>query len=285
MSSGILGSVLLLSAASCAALAVGSDETRAGTFIVHTGHREKSSEDSAGLPSDNVEDPWTTTTPRHKNIHKHRGCEDAPPEKTGFEVHTDEGRLGFASCQDLTSKCHNWANASYVQDACPVSCFLCDPSAAGKHNEPPCYDSIITGVRFKNGPKAVCSDLAMYCNHTSLYYHVQAACRLTCGLCDAHIGHVAGQCADLESHDQPEFMVAGQVASCSDLGAFCGGGYANSNLIKHKCPRTCGVCEDLTTSVMPPRKDYEEGSANEGQSDCDRRRRYGFCTTRRRRNM
>merc|ERR1719247_381777 len=53
------------------------------------------------------------------------GCEDKPPESTGFEVHTSEGFLGFASCTDLAGKCHNWINSTRVQLACPVSCYIC----------------------------------------------------------------------------------------------------------------------------------------------------------------
>lgn len=214
------------------------------------------------------------------------GCEDKPPESTGFEVHTKEGFLGFASCTDLQSKCHNWINSTRVQQACPVSCFVCDPNAKKVENGPPCYDSKETGVRFKNGPQASCTDLANYCNHSTLYYHVQAACRLTCGLCEAHVGHVAGQCRDLESHDEPEFMVSGNLAACTDLIDFCSG-HTDAYLIRHKCPRTCGACPEVSTSTHSSYQTSSEISFNSGQepSDCDRRRRWGFCSTRRRRNL
>lgn len=237
-----------------------------------------------GLPSDGVEDPWTTTSKRPRGW-----CKDAAPEGTGFEIHTDEGFLGFASCLDLVTKCHNWVNSTKIQEVCPVSCFLCDPEATKLAEGPPCYDSIVTGVRFKNGPQASCLDLANYCNHSTLFYHVQAACRLTCGLCEAHVGHVEGQCDDLQAHDEPEFMVAGQLAACTELTDFCQGGFSESYLVRHKCPRTCGACPEQmssTHSSYTTSKEYTtENSGTSDQAECDRRRRWGFCTTRRRRNL
>jgi hypothetical protein len=239
-------------------------------------------------------DDWITSTTQPPEGEGHSdsgwfGCEDKPPEQTGFEVHTDDGFLGYASCQDLTSKCHNWLNSTKVQQACPVSCFICDPNAKPEPEGPPCYDAISTGIKFKLGPQATCADLANYCNHTALWYHVQAACRLTCGLCDAHVGHVSGKCHDLEAHDEPEFMVAGQISACTDLVDFCDGA-PDSYIIRHKCPRTCGACPDQLTSTT--QSSYTstanpEDSFNTGQekSDCDRRRRWGFCSTRRRRNL
>lgn len=215
------------------------------------------------------------------------GCEDKPPEETGFEVHTDDGFLGYASCQDLANKCHNWINSTKVQKACPISCFICDPNAKPEAEGPPCYDAATTGIRFKLGPQATCQDLANYCNHTTLWYHVQAACRLTCGMCDAHVGHVEGKCHDLEAHDQPELMVSGQIAACTDLVDFCDNSQ-DSYLIRHKCPRTCGACPDQLTSTAQSSYTSTTGESfnmGEEKSDCDRRRRWGFCSTRRRRNL
>jgi len=217
------------------------------------------------------------------------GCEDKPPEMTGFEVHTDQGFLGYATCTDLADKCHNWINSSRIQSACPVSCYICDPNEVkAERRGPPCYDSTMTGVRFKNGPQATCTDLTNYCNHTELYHHVQAACRMTCGLCEAKVGHVAGQCKDLQADDEPEFMVAGGLASCTDMIDFCSG-YKDAYLIRHKCPRTCGACPMLTTtthsSFTTSAEITYDAMGGEEPSTCDRRRRWGFCSTRRRRNM
>lgn len=216
-------------------------------------------------------------------------CKDMPAEHTGFEVHTDEGFLEHASCQALSSKCHNWKNSTKVQEVCPVSCFICDPVTSHvMMPEPPCYDAVMTGVRFRNGPEAKCMDLANYCNHSTLYLHVQAACRLTCGLCEAHVGHVAGGgCRDLDTNDHPQYMIAGSAASCSDLVDFCSNS-DESYLIRHKCPRTCGACPEQIAaaarleSFRNSAGDSSEYHANVENSDCTRRRRWGFCSNRRR---
>jgi len=222
-------------------------------------------------------------------------CKDHSPNSTGFEIHTPDGFLGWATCEDLKPKCHNWLNSSHVQKACPKTCFVCDPNQSVYREGPACYDSSVTGVKFKNGPEARCIDLANYCNHTTLYYHVQAACRLTCGLCDAHVGHVSGKCHDLKAHEQPEFRISGDIAECSDLADFCGG-VDSAYLIRHKCPRTCGACPDQNPKSDQPEHPGIESAKNAEESnydakpggdptDCDRRRRWGFCATRRRRNM
>jgi hypothetical protein len=273
MYSGILvGCLLWLPAASDALSSTGTGgETfiryrdANATAVPHDGHQLKN---------------WT----QHKDAWF--GCMDLPPDQTGFQVWTREGLLGNASCADLHTKCHGWANSSKVMESCPISCFICDPHVKKVKQGPPCYDSVITGVRFKNGPQASCLDLALYCNHSTLYYHVQAACRKTCGLCDAHVGHVEGECHDLEPHQEPEFMVAGALAPCGDLMDFCAGN-GEAYLIRHKCPKTCGACPEAITSTHSSYTTSQEMTFNSGQepSDCDRRRRWGFCSTRRRRNL
>lgn len=218
-------------------------------------------------------------------------CEDKAPESTGFEIFTEEGFIGHASCTELSNKCHGWINSTRVQLVCPVTCFICDPSNNHAHQGPPCYDSVVTGVKFQHGPKATCLQLASYCNHTTLANHVQAACRLTCGLCEAHVGQPQGEgvCRDMDSHDEPEFLISGNLASCTDLMDFCGEGATNHNayLVRSKCPRTCGACQDMTTTSHMTTLPREPDSSNSGEmtADCDRRRRWGFCSTRRRRNF
>jgi hypothetical protein len=222
------------------------------------------------------------------NSGRRKACEDYEPEKTGFEIHTDEGFIGYASCDELSTKCHGWINSTRVQMVCPASCFICDPSVKTFQGGYACYDSEQTGVRFRHGPQATCTDLANYCNHTLLYYHVQAACRTTCGNCEATVGVPKGQCRDLDSHDEPEFTISGQLAACTDLMDFCEAGHADSMLIKHKCPRTCRVCADMASTTHSSYTTSDEMSFNTGtqeNSDCDRRRRWGFCSSRRRRNI
>lgn len=215
-----------------------------------------------------------------------KACADSEAESTGFEVHTGEGFLRYAACEDLKGYCHNWVNSSIVQTVCPVTCFLCDPSLHGFHPDaPPCYDMIVTGVKFKNGPEATCADLASYCTHSTLFYHVQAACRMTCGLCEAHVGHPEGECVDAASNEAPEFMINGGLAACTDLTDFCEN-HPDSYLIRHKCPITCGACPEVSTSTHSSFQTSKEMTFDDGAdpSDCQRRRRWGFCATRRRRN-
>jgi hypothetical protein len=53
--------------------------------------------------------------------------------------------------------------------------------------------------------------------------------------------------------------------------------HPDSFLIRHKCPLTCGICEAPSTS--PPPATHEELF-----HQCSTRRRWGLCSTRRRRN-
>lgn len=274
-------SILLCAVSSVAAKAVVQE-----TFIVS---RDESSQPVANETENQINKTEPLEAPGWAEKRRGSFCEDLPPEGTGFEIFTNEGFIGHASCTELAGKCHGWINSTRVQLACPVSCFLCDPTQQHYHQGPPCYDAIVTGVKFKQGPTASCSDLANYCNHSTLFQHVQAACRLTCGLCEAHIGHVEGACRDLDSHDEPEFMMSGMLSSCTDLMDFCQPGPNNpqANLVRHKCPRTCGACPELTSTTHSSFQTSNEMSFNSGEepSDCDRRRRWGFCSTRRRRNL
>lgn len=213
-------------------------------------------------------------------------CADSDAESTGFETFTDEGFLKYSDCSDLAQLCHGWENSSLVQQACPVTCFICDPRMGFYQPEgPPCYDAVVTGIRFKNGPEARCIDLRAYCTHSTLFYHVQAACRMTCGLCEAHVGHVEGHCNDANSNEPPEFNINGLLASCSDLVDFCEN-HPDSYLIRHKCPVTCSACPEVTTSTFRTFQTSQEATFDDGgdPSSCERRRRFGFCATRRRRN-
>lgn len=217
-------------------------------------------------------------------------CQDAPPEHTGFDVHGGEGFMKHAACEDLLHYCHNSSIGEQVRVSCPLSCMVCKPGhAESGHNgeSGPCFDAVNTGIRFKDGPKAACPDLVNYCNHSSIGAQVSEACKLTCGRCglvveapflDAH-----GNCIDLQTHEEPQFTVAGALAGCSDIAQFCEN-HPDSNLIRHKCPLTCGVCgnDDEATTTTPESSEIKiPGDAG----GCDRRRRWGFCSTRRRRNV
>jgi hypothetical protein len=216
-------------------------------------------------------------------------CEDVAPEHTGFDVHDDTGFVKHASCDDLTSHCHEATVGEQVRVSCPVSCFICTPGTAGGEDtwHGKCFDAVSTGIRFRDGPQASCADLINYCNHTSIGMQVKEACKLSCGLCELHVEgpylDAYGNCEDLASHEEPEFTVSGQLAGCSDMAQFCQN-HPDSYLIRHKCPLTCGVCGNAgdVTTAAPTANDVQIPGDTGG---CNRRRRYGFCSTRRRRNI
>jgi len=217
-------------------------------------------------------------------------CEDVTPEHTGFDVHGDDGFMKHASCDDLTSHCHNSSIGEQVRVSCPVACFICMEKGAGsgsrKEKDVPCFDTVSTGIRFREGPKAGCSDLINYCNHTSIGQQVREACRLSCGLCEIHVEgpylDKHGNCMDLQTHEEPQFTVSGALAGCNDMAQFCKN-HPDSYLIRHKCPLSCGVCGNSMTTTVKPVDDTIKIPGDVG--GCSRRRRWGFCSTRRRRNV
>lgn len=216
-----------------------------------------------------------------------RICQDVTPEHTGFDVHGEDGFMKHASCEDLAQYCHNSSVGEQVRVSCPVSCFICmEGGPAAHHNLGPCFDAVNTGIRFRDGPKATCSDLINYCNHTSIGSQVQEACKLSCGLCELHIEgpylDAYGNCVDLQTHEEPQFTVAGSLAGCSDMAQFCNN-HPDSYLIRHKCPLSCGVCGNHPSTTASP--ESEEVNIPGDVGGCDRRRRWGFCSTRRRRNV
>jgi len=213
-------------------------------------------------------------------------CKDSAPEHTGFDVNGDDGFLKHAACADLTPHCHNASISKQVRTACPVSCFICLPGGAHdpNHLDGPCYDAKNTGIRFREGKTATCHDLKNYCNHTAIGSQVRQACKLSCGLCELHIEGAYtdsyGKCADLPTHEEPQFKIAGNLAGCADMAQFCQN-HPDSYLIRHKCPSSCGVCSNTT----PPPKAADAEATTTDAPTCSRRRRWGFCQTRRRRNI
>jgi len=215
-----------------------------------------------------------------------RICEDVEPGHTGFEAHDDGGYLHKASCADLAQYCHNETIGEQVRVSCPVSCFICQPghSRNGTYNGP-CFDALETGIRFREGPKAKCPDLINYCNQSSIKAQVQEACKLSCGICELHIEgpymDAYGNCFDLQTHEEPQFTVNGQLAGCLDMEEFCHH-HPDSYLIRHKCPKTCSICGNAPPTTKKP-EEKEERNPNDAGHGCDRRRRWGFCSSRRRR--
>jgi len=226
-------------------------------------------------------------------------CEDVPSTHTGFDVHDANGFLKPASCDDLEAHCKddletNEADAAaeggigfQVRASCPVTCTQCTPGRDWGGIEPgKCFDAVNTGIRFRDGPKASCKDLINYCNQTDIGAQVTAACKLSCGHCmllqegpyvDTH-----ENCVDLFADEEPEFTVWGKAANCSVIAQFCTN-HPESNLIRHKCKATCGVCGSVPPVAAP--HDAEDVQIPGDTGGCERRRRWGFCSSRRRDNF
>jgi len=219
---------------------------------------------------------------------KTRICEDAASEHTGFDVHGGDGFMKHASCEDLKNFCQNGTMGEQVRKSCPVSCFICLPKGDTSQSGP-CFDATNTGIRFRDGPKAKCPDLINYCNHSSIGQQVTQACKLSCGGCELHIEgpylDTYGNCVDLETHKEPQFTIAGAVAGCSDMSQFCQN-HPDSYLIRHKCPLTCRVCgnEDQSATASKTPESTEVNIPGDA-GGCSRRLRWGFCSSRRRRNV
>lgn len=85
-------------------------------------------------------------------------------------------------------------------------------------------------------------------------------------------------CADRARLDAPIITVNGEALDCPSLKRFCVG-HPKSEYVVVKCPLTCSTCQGLpvTTTTKPPR------NSDSREHGCSRRRRWGFCYTRRRR--
>jgi hypothetical protein len=216
-------------------------------------------------------------------------CKDQDAEHTSFEIHGESGFMKHASCPELTHLCDNETLGVSVRQACPVSCFMCMPNhgtTGGYGGSGKCFDADNTGIRFKDGPKATCRDLIKYCKHPHIGPQVMESCKLSCGGCQPHVYapfyDSNKACGDLKADEDPQFTVQGTLAKCEDLPDFCQG-HTDSYLIRHKCPRTCGICggQELKPKKEEANEIYIPGDAG----NCERRRRFGFCSSRRRRNV
>jgi len=183
-----------------------------------------------------------------------------------------------------------------------------------------CFDQPITGITFLDGNPATCEQLIHYCNDPNMGAEVQSACTLSCGLCALQsVNYInsasmteTGTESETESEtetetetetgchdglhsDKPQFLIQGVPQPCPDLISYCSGTPQSSLVIK-KCPLTCGFCigspAPPPTTAMPafqPHWDFNNFTMQQTNSsgmsqDCDRRRRFGFCASRRRRD-
>jgi len=220
-------------------------------------------------------------------------CQDVAAEHTGLEVHDNTGLLRKATCVDLANHCHDEQIGEQVRVSCPISCFLCTPGQEASEDvwHGKCFDAVSTGIRFRDGPQAKCSDLINYCSHETVGSQVQEACKLSCGLCALHASgpyvDQYGNCEDMASHEEPQFTIHGALAGCTDMLQFCPD-HPKSNLIRHKCPMTCGVCGNELPTTPAPAPVETQNLVTQTSGDlggCERRRRWGFCSTRRRRHV
>jgi hypothetical protein len=181
-----------------------------------------------------------------------------------------------------------------------------------------CVDLRFTGIRFRNWhTQAPCSELTNYCANHKLAAYVKDACPRTCGLCPLlqegiaashYMRHQAMHCMDGKKEDAPLLTLNGEATDCKYLQHLCETHEQNAT-IKTKCKKTCGVCTQnftdaasssqaaLIASSRPWMKaasaslqeEEDKGSQTEDSSSsshlwsCARRRRMGWCLSRRRR--
>lgn len=231
---------------------------------------------------------------------------------TGMEYVDGQNITRPFACPDLRDKCHDAATGKSVRQVCPLTCLVCvaapaDTVAAASTTSSTattttpatvrtCIDVADTGIRFRNGAKASCSDLTNYCNHAKLGDKVKAACVKTCGRCTLASDDFAAQGATVACFDQPAdalpvLTVAGKPGECSQLRSFCQG-HPDSEYVVRKCPVSCGFCDraggspTTTTASGAATTTYTFSTSSEDSAKgmgCSRRRRWGFCNTRRRR--
>lgn len=148
-----------------------------------------------------------------------------------------------------------------------------------------CLDQNETGVRFRNGQIAECKDLINYCDHPTLGHKVKGACAKTCGRCDlSTMSSIMTRCVDQPEDAHPVITVGGIPANCSYLEYFCRG-FNGSEYVMRKCPRTCLFCNPEPEVVTTTRWQFSTSFVDTAASGvgCSRRRRFGFCYSRRRR--
>jgi len=150
-----------------------------------------------------------------------------------------------------------------------------------------CLDSVDTGIRFRGGERATCADLVNYCEHPHLGYKIKVACAKTCGRCDlSTLGALYMHCRDRDQNTTPIITIRGAPQVCTDLKEFCTG-HPDSEYVLRKCPATCLFCHPEPTTTTRILYEFSTSfvEATAGGLGCDRRRRFGFCNTRRRRGL
>lgn len=239
-------------------------------------------------------------------------CRDS--NYTGVEVVDGSSRTRTFSCQEAWRKCYDYRLGSRLRERCPLTCLLCTPAPpeviglaaltttsvpkAARAELPPvqtCVDAAQTGIRFRTGPEATCEELVNYCDHATMGQKVKEVCGKTCGLCDLRsglmplpVGVAARESTPTDCRDQPVdakpvFTIADRPTACLDLKAFCNG-HPDSEQVLRKCPNSCGLClGSMITTTRAYTFSTSMPESLDNETSCSRRRRWGFCATRRRR--
>lgn len=231
-------------------------------------------------------------------------CRDE--NRTGVEYVDSSGVAKPYFCSELASRCLDKNIAMRLMQRCPATCLVCTPAlevnAAGvaAKSASVCADAADSGIKYRSGAKAPCSELLHFCGHSTLGEQVKAACRKTCGVCTVsddeleavqQVNSTGPSCFDQPGDASPVFTIGGKSANCSELRGFCHE-HEDSKHVLQKCPATCGLCNHTgnwstttttastatyTFSTPVPDSQFFQGVG------CSRRRRWGFCQTRRRR--
>lgn len=141
-----------------------------------------------------------------------------------------------------------------------------------------CADASYTPISIRGGERETCAALSGYCADVGpIGREVRHSCMRSCGLCGVP------PCEDMRTMDPPILASAGRPASCSQLISLCAGTSAEAPIVRHKCQRTCGLCPPSTSGEHTRRWGQvgQHGHSAE-MTGCSRRRRWGFCVTRRR---
>lgn len=151
-------------------------------------------------------------------------------------------------------------------------------SGAGTGASDNCADASSTPVSIRGGQLETCAALSGYCADVGpIGREVRHSCMRSCGLCGVP------SCEDMRTMDPPILASAGRPASCGQLLSLCTGTTAEAPIVRHKCQRTCGLCPPSTAGEHTRRWGQvgQHGRSAE-MTGCSRRRRWGFCVTRRR---
>jgi len=195
-------------------------------------------------------------------------------DTAGLQAPAMPGALRKRSCLQLAQEdfCDKPYYASVVRLRCPVSCFTCLPGFTTAAKEAAasnfagtaftCKDSGHTQIMFRNGTTATCAQLHQFCDHDSLGEHVKKVCSNTCGHCP---------CEDHAADYEPMFVESGKALACDDLKDKC-----SDPSVADKCRVTCGGCPWHEHVRRWTDLDAEQ------MANCVRRRRFGYCYTRRR---